>query len=112
LRPCAVSAPSFENVERAAQTSDRVTIDFIGKLDGVPFEGGASNNQTIVLGGGNMLADFEAAIVGMLAGETKSFDITFPESYHGKEIAGKQVTFTLTLNRVEQPIIPKSMPNL
>ena len=56
-----------------------------------------------MLGVGRMLPEFEAAIIGMKAGENKSFDMTFPETYHGKDVAGKQVTFTITLNSVEAP---------
>lgn len=98
---------TFENVERAAQAEDQVHIDFVGKLDGVVFQGGEAKDYPFVLGAGRMLPDFEAAITGMKAGETKSFDMTFPETYHGKDVAGKQVTFTITLNRVEAPRLPE-----
>jgi trigger factor len=60
-----------------------------------------------VLGAGRMLPEFEAAITGMKAGETRSFDMTFPETYHGKDVAGKQVTFTITVNKVEAPKLPE-----
>jgi trigger factor len=60
-----------------------------------------------VLGAGRMLPEFEAAITGMKAGETKSFDMTFPETYHSKDVAGKQVTFTITVNKVEAPKLPE-----
>jgi trigger factor len=99
---------TFEKVDRAAQAADRVNIDFIGKLDGEAFQGGEAKDFAVVLGtGGSMLADFEAAITGMKAGETKSFDMTFPENYHGKDIAGKQVNFTVTLHGVEAPHLPE-----
>ena len=97
---------TFEKVDRAAQTSDRVNIDFIGKIDGETFQGGEAKDLAVVLGTGSMLADFEAAITSMKAGETKSFDMTFPEDYHGKDIAGKQVNFTVTLHVVEVPHLP------
>ncbi len=71
------------------------------------FEGGEAKDFPVVLGRGNMLPDFENAIVGMKTGETKSFDMTFPENYHGKEVAGKQVTFTITLHSVEAPRLPE-----
>ena len=83
----------FEPANRAAQNEDQVRIDFSGKLDGVVFEGGEAKNFALVLGVGRMLPDFEKAILGMKAGETKSFDMTFPEDYHGKDVAGKKVTF-------------------
>ena len=97
----------FEAADRAAQNEDQVRIDFSGTLNGVVFEGGEAKNFSVVLGQGRMLPDFENAIVGMKAGETKSFDMTFPENYHGKEVAGKQVTFTITLHSVEAPRLPE-----
>jgi len=98
---------TFDKVDRAAQAEDRVIIDFVGKLDGQVFQGGEGKDVPVVLGAGNMLADFEAAITGMKAGETKSFDMTFPEGYHGKDVAGKQVNFTVTLHAVEAPHLPE-----
>ncbi len=98
---------TFEKVDRAARVEDQVKIDFIGSLGGVPFEGGEAKDLPVVLGTGSMLADFEAAITGMKSGETKSFDMTFPEDYHGKDLAGKQVNFTVTLHSVAAPHLPE-----
>ena len=97
----------FKKADRAAQNDDQVRIDFTGKLDGVVFEGGEAKDFAVVLGAGRMLPDFEKAIVGMKAGETKSFDMTFPADYHGKDVAGKQVTFTITVHAVEAPHLPE-----
>ena len=97
----------FKKVERAAQNGDQVIIDFSGTLNGVPFEGGEGKNFPVVLGSGRMLPDFEKAIVGMKAGETRSFDMTFPADYHGKDVAGRQVTFTITAHRVEEAHLPE-----
>jgi trigger factor len=97
----------FAAVDRAAQTTDRVNVDFVGTLEGVAFEGGTAKNVPVVLGAGHMLPDFEAAIAGMKAGETKAFDMTFPADYHGKEVAGKQVTFTITANAIEEARLPE-----
>jgi trigger factor len=97
----------FEPVTRAVQNEDQVRIDFSGKLDGVVFEGGEAKDFSVVLGAGRMLPDFEKAIIGMKTGETKSFDMTFPADYHGKDVAGKQVTFTITLHSVEAPRLPE-----
>ena len=97
----------FEPVTRAAQNEDQVRIDFSGKLDGVVFDGGEAKNFTLVLGAGRMLPDFEKGIMGMKAGEIKSFDMTFPADYHGKEVAGKQVTFTITAHSVEAARLPE-----
>lgn len=97
----------FETTDRPAQSGDRVHIDFTGTLDGAAFDGGEAKNMPVVLGAGNLLPDFEAPIAGMKAGETKSFDMTFPADYHGKNVAGKQVTFTVTLNKVEEAHLPE-----
>jgi trigger factor len=97
----------FETVDRAAQTGDRVVADFTGKIDGEVFPGSEGKDVPVVLGEGGMLPDFEAALAGMKSGETKSFDMTFPEDYHGKEVAGKAVNFTVAVNTVEAPRLPE-----
>ena len=97
----------FKKADRAAKDEDQVRIDFTGKLNGVVFEGGEAKDFAVVLGAGRMLPDFEKAIVGMKAGETKSFDMTFPADYHGKDVAGKQVTFTITVHAVEEAHLPE-----
>ncbi|HEY6094148.1 MAG TPA: trigger factor [Gallionellaceae bacterium] len=97
----------FEPAQRAAANGDQVRIDFSGKLDGVVFDGGEAKGFVVVLGQGRMLPDFENAIIGMKAGETKSFDMTFPENYHGKDVAGKQVNFTITLHEVAGARLPE-----
>ncbi len=97
----------FKKADRAAKNDDQVRIDFSGKLNGAVFEGGEAKDFAVVLGAGRMLPDFEKAIVGMKAGETKSFDMTFPADYHGKEVAGKQVTFTITVHVVEEAHLPE-----
>ncbi|GAB4413623.1 MAG: trigger factor [Sideroxydans sp.] len=97
----------FRPTDRAAQNEDRVQIDFSGMLNGEKFEGGEAKDFTVVPGAGRMLPDFEAAIVGMKAGETKSFDMIFPADYHGKDVAGKQVTFTVTVHSVSEPVLPE-----
>ena len=97
---------SYAAVTRAARSDDNVMIDFVGKLDGVVFQGGEAKEYPVTLGSCRMLPEFEAAIAGMNVGEVKSFDMTFPENYHGKDVAGKQVTFTITLNSVQAPVLP------
>lgn len=98
---------TYVSADRAAQADDNVRIDFVGKLNGEVFQGGEAKDYPFVLGQGRMLPEFEAAITGMKAGETKSFNMTFPETYHGKDVAGKEVTFTITLNSVEAPKLPE-----
>ncbi|MDD2701871.1 MAG: trigger factor [Sideroxydans sp.] len=96
----------YKAVDRAAKNDDQLLIDFAGTLNGEPFEGGSAKDFKVLLGSGRMLPDFENAIVGCKAGETKSFDMTFPADYHGKDVAGKQVTFTITVHKVEEAELP------
>ena len=97
----------YHKVERAAQNTDRVNIDFTGKLNGEIFKGGEAKGLDVVLGSGSMLADFEKALVGMQPGETKSFDMTFPPDYHSPDLAGKQVNFSVTVHTVEAAQLPE-----
>jgi trigger factor len=83
-----------------------VHVDFTGTIDGVEFAGGQARDFPIVLGEGRMLPEFEAAITGAAAGDTREFPLTFPADYHGREVAGKEARFTLTVHRVEAPEIP------
>ncbi len=94
-------------VERAGAAGDRVTMDFVGKLDGVAFEGGTATDFALVLGEGRMLADFEAGVTGKAPGEKAEFDVTFPEDYNAKELAGKTARFEVTVKRVEAPELPE-----
>lgn len=98
---------TYEKVDRPAQNEDQVRVDFVGKLNGDVFEGGEAKDLSVILGIGRMLPDFEAAIIGMEANQTKEFDMTFPDDYHGKHVAGKKVTFVVTLNSVESPKLPE-----
>lgn len=98
---------SYEPVDRAAAKGDRVTIDFLGKKDGVPFQGGEAKDYPFVLGEGTMLADFENAVTGMKAGESKTFEMTFPAEYHAKDLAGQAVTFDISVKQVSEPILPE-----
>lgn len=97
----------YESVDRAAATGDRVNVDYRGMLDGVEFAGGQAKGFNLVLGEGRTLPDFEGQFVGMKAGENKKFDLTFPDDYHSKDLAGKAVTFEVTLNGVEEPKLPE-----
>jgi trigger factor len=98
---------TYEPVERAAQTGDRVTIDFRGTLDGADFPGSSGSGQQAVLGEGRLLPDFEGGVTGMKPGETKAFDVRFPPDYHAREVAGKTARFEVTLNRVAAPRLPE-----
>jgi trigger factor len=98
---------TFEVVDRAAQNGDRVHIDFSGLLEGKIFEGGEARNLAVLLGAGRLLPDFENAIIGMKAGEKKSFDMTFPPDYQAEKVAGKSAAFTITLHKVEEQHLPE-----
>ena len=97
---------SYEDAERAATKEDRVVIDFLGKKDGVPFQGGEAKDYPIVLGQNMMLPDFENAVEGTKAGETKTFDLAFPADYHAKDLAGQSVQFEITVKQVQAPKVP------
>ena len=98
---------TYEKADRPAKQGDRLNVDFEGKLDGKVFQGGEAKDYPVDLGAGGMLPEFEAAAVGMKAGESKTFDLTFPEDYRSKEVAGRKVTFTITVNRIEEPRLPE-----
>lgn len=97
----------FHPVERAAADGDRVTADFLGKLDGVEFAGGKASDFVFVLGEKKMLPEFEANSIGLAAGASKTFDLIFPADYHGKDVAGKTASFELTAKLVEEPHLPE-----
>lgn len=98
---------TFEPAERAVESGDRVTVDFNGRKDGEEFQGGQATDFPFVVGAGAMLKDFEAAAVGMKAGENKTFDMTFPEDYHAEHLAGQAVQFDIAIKRVEAPKLPE-----
>ena len=93
--------------DAAAQDGDRVTVDFEGKLDGEPFDGGKAEGFQFLVGEGQMLKEFEGAVRGMKTGESKTFPLAFPEEYHGKDVAGKTADFLVTLNKIEAANLPE-----
>ncbi len=97
---------SYEAVDRAAENGDRVTMDYVGTIDGVEFAGGKSQDQSVVLGDGRFLPEFEKSLPGMKAGESKKFDLKFPDDYAGKEVAGKTAVFEVTVKAVAAPKLP------
>ena len=96
----------YADVQRAGQKDDRVTLDFVGKIDGVPFQGGSANDFNFVLGGGQMLPEFDTAATGLGPGAENTFDLKFPDDYQGKEVAGKTAQFTITVKKVEEGKLP------
>ncbi len=89
-----------------ALETDRVTIDFEGKIDGEPFQGGKAQAFQFVIGEGQMLAQFDEAVRGMKVGESKTFPLQFPADYHGQDVAGKEADFLVTVNKIEAQNLP------
>jgi trigger factor len=90
-----------------ATVGDRVTIDFEGKIDGVPFDGGKADGYQFMIGEGQMLEQFDAAVRGMKTGESKTFPLQFPADYQGKDVAGKEADFMVTLKKIEAQHLPE-----
>jgi trigger factor len=90
-----------------AEEGDRVTVDFEGKIDGEPFQGGKADDFQFLIGEGQMLKEFEQAVRGMKTGESKTFPLAFPEDYHGKDVAGKQADFMVTVKKIEAAHLPE-----
>ncbi|MCF8150957.1 MAG: trigger factor [Burkholderiaceae bacterium] len=98
---------TYAETDRAAIKEDRLVIDFVGRKDGEEFQGGKAEDYAVTVGGGMMLPDFEVQLEGVKAGDTKSFDVTFPADYQAAELAGATVQFDMTVKKVEAPQIPE-----
>ncbi|MDG1027133.1 MAG: trigger factor [Gammaproteobacteria bacterium] len=98
---------TWDVAERAAASEDMVNIDYAGKLDGEEFEGGSAQGTNLVLGSERMIPGFEAGIEGKSAGDVFTLDLSFPEEYHNKELAGKEVAFEITLHSVSEQVMPE-----
>jgi trigger factor len=92
--------------DRAAETGDVVTVDFIGRVDGEAFQGGTGTDMDVELGGAGFIPGFAEQIVGIKPGETRHIDVTFPEEYGAKELAGKAATFEITAKKLRVPVLP------
>ncbi len=99
--------PVFTALERAVEATDRVTVDFVGTLDGVAFEGGSGTNIPFVVGAGRMLAAFEEGVKGLQAGGSRQVDVPFPADYGKAELAGKTAQFSITVSKVEAQSLPE-----
>ncbi len=97
----------YHAVERVAANGDRVHVDYRGTVDGQPFPGGEARDFPVLLGEGRTLKDFEGALVGLRPGESKTFEVAFPEDYFAKELAGKTATFEATVKSVHEPHLPE-----
>jgi len=96
----------WQTVERSAGSGDRVIIDFVGKIDKEIFEGGEGSEVPIVVGEGQVIDDFDKALKGVTAGESKSAKVKFPKDYPADALAGKKAVFDLTIHRVEERLLP------
>jgi trigger factor len=97
---------TFEPAERAAAEGDLVKFDYQGTVDGTPFEGGKGEDFSAVIGEGRLLKDFEQSLIGLKAGDSKGFDLTFPADYAASELAGKAAHFEVQVKAVQMPALP------
>jgi trigger factor len=98
---------TWAEADRKAQDGDQVVMDFEGRMNGELFEGGSAKGSTLVLGSKRMIDGFEAGLAGVGKGEEKVLNLTFPESYHKQELAGKPVEFRVTVQKVNEPVLPE-----
>lgn len=97
----------WKEVDRASADGDRVSIDFVGTVDGEKFDGGSANDMPMVLGAGQMIPGFEEKLTGLKASDETTFKVPFPEDYAAKELAGKEAEFAVTVKKVEEPKLPE-----
>jgi len=97
---------------KAAEMGDTLDIDFVGKIDGEAFEGGSSENYSIVLGSNTFFAGFEDAMVGMVEGEVRDLELQFPDDYWSEDLAGKPCVFTVTCNKIVPAISDEAVAAL
>jgi len=93
--------------DAVVQDGDRVTVDFEGKIDGEPFQGGKAEDFQFIVGEGQMLKEFEDAVAGLKVGDSRTFPLSFPEDYHGRDVAGKQADFMVTVKKLEAANLPE-----
>ncbi|MCF6338913.1 MAG: trigger factor [Gammaproteobacteria bacterium] len=98
---------TWGEVDRAGQEGDQLTIDFVGTLDGEEFQGGTATQVPLELGSKRMIPGFEEQLMGAKTGQELTLDVTFPEDYHAKDLAGKAVKFATTVLKVEEPVLPE-----
>lgn len=98
---------AYIDSQDAAGNDDKVVVDFCGLVDGVEIQGGKAEGYSFILGQGQMLADFEAGVLGARAGETREVKVNFPENYHAKDLNGKTADFTITVKSVAKQQLPE-----
>ena len=97
----------WAEVDRVSANEDRITIDFVGSVDGEKFDGGTANDMPMVLGAGQMIPGFEEKLSGLKASEEATFKVSFPDDYAAKDLAGKEAEFAVTIKKVEEPKLPE-----
>lgn len=97
----------WEVADKASETGDQVTVDFKGIIDGEAFAGGTGQDMTVEIGKGSMIKGFEEGLVGLKADDEKTLELTFPEEYHAKDLAGKDVQFEIKVKKVEVSKLPE-----
>lgn len=98
---------TWKENKRKSKKGDKLTIDFLGRVDGEEFEGGKAENFELELGAGRMIPGFEKEITGMKAGEEKTIQVTFPEDYHAENLKGKEAEFDIVVHKTEGPVLPE-----
>lgn len=93
--------------DRAVEDGDTVVLDYSGSVDGVAFDGGTAENQTLVIGSGSFIPGFEEQLIGVKPEEEKDVVVTFPEEYHAKELAGKEAVFKCTIHKIQKKELPE-----
>lgn len=101
------NARFVEVSDRAVQDGDQVNLDYCGKVDGVAFDGGTAEKQTLTIGSHTFIEGFEEQLVGMNIGETKDINVTFPKEYHAENLKGKPAVFTVTINGITVKELPE-----
>ncbi|PTB85018.1 trigger factor [Pseudidiomarina aestuarii] len=97
----------WKEVKKKSKKKDRITIDFVGSIDGEEFDGGKASDFALELGENRMIPGFEDQIVGMKTGEEKTIEVTFPEDYHAENLKGKAASFVITAKKVEERELPE-----
>ena len=100
-------ATKEEVTDRPVEAGDTATIDFTGRIDGLEFEGGSSEDYPLVIGSGQFIEGFEDSVIGHNAGETYDWQGVFPENYKNADYAGKDVVFTITVKSISKEVVPE-----
>lgn len=98
------SSGGSSSTSKIVEKGDFTKIDFVGKLDGVAFEGGTAQNYPLEIGSGSFIPGFEDQVIGIKKGEKKTIKVTFPKDYQSTDLAGKEVTFDVTVNAIYREV--------